>query len=74
MMPWQPRTVLLLVSALSMAGHEAEARRVLEELQQAQPHLTNASLLQSHGNPKTRHLVLNQGMMRLLDGSKRAPN
>ncbi len=74
MMPWQPRTVLLLVSALSMAGQEAEARKVLAELQQAQPHLTNASLLESHGNPKTRHLVINQGLMRLLDASKGAPN
>jgi len=66
--------VLLLVSALSMAGHEAEARRVLAELQQAQPHLTNTSLVQSHGNPKTRHLLINQGMMRLLDGTNGAPN
>jgi DNA-binding SARP family transcriptional activator/TolB-like protein/Tfp pilus assembly protein PilF len=74
MMPWQPRTVLLLVSALSMAGQEAEARKVLEQLQQAQPHLSNASLLQSYGNPKLQHLFLNQGMMRLLDGAKPAPN
>jgi DNA-binding SARP family transcriptional activator/TolB-like protein len=74
MMPWQPRTVLLLVSALSMAGQEAEARKVLAELQQAQPHLTTASLLESYGNPKTRHLVINQGMMRVIDGAKGAPN
>jgi hypothetical protein len=62
------------VAALSMAGQEDEARRVLAELQQAQPHLSNASLMQSYGNPKTRHLVLNQGLLRLLDGSKAAPN
>ena len=73
MMPWQPRTVLLLVSALSMAGQADEARRVLAELQRAQPHLTNASLLESHGNPKTRHLLLNQGLMRLLDAPERTP-
>ncbi len=65
---------MLLVAALSLAGHEAEARRVLAELQQAQPHLTNGSLLESYGNPKLRHLVINQGMMRVIDGAKGAPN
>ena len=70
MTPWQPRTGLLLVSALSMAGQQDEARRVLAELQQAQPHLTNASLLESYRNPKMRHLLVNQGMMRLLDAPK----
>ena len=74
MMPWQPRTVLLLVSALSLAGQPDEARRVLAELQQAQPHLTTASLLESYGNPKMQHLLVNQWMMRLLDAPKGAPN
>ena len=68
------RAPLLLVPALSMAGRDAEARRALEELQQAQPHLTNASLLESHGNPKMRHLLLNQGLMRVLETSQRTPN
>jgi DNA-binding SARP family transcriptional activator/TolB-like protein/cytochrome c-type biogenesis protein CcmH/NrfG len=66
LMPWQPRTGLLLVAALAMAGHESEARRELAELQQRQPHLTDAALFKTYSRPSVSKLAMSRGLLRVL--------
>jgi TolB-like protein/Tfp pilus assembly protein PilF len=44
--PGQPRTTLVLVAAHALAGNMAEARRLLEQLQQKQPHLSREKIVE----------------------------
>ena len=66
--PGHPRMTLALIAAHAQAGHVDEARRQLEQLQKAQPHITPETLIERFYGPESRNRnsQLRQGFQRAL--------
>jgi TolB-like protein/Tfp pilus assembly protein PilF len=66
--PGHPRMMLVLIAAHAQAGHLEEARRQLEQLQKAQPHISPETLMERFFGPesRTRDSQLRQGFQRAI--------